>query len=150
MFVPLWCNSEASFFHMCSFRRCDVHVPFGLKWWIHGKPCHFDVSRVHRNEQKKHHNQRLLGNLKKRSTKWGNETPITWWSMFFRFQPRVFKGNMSQKYFSYPFRCVFNPNSVKSPTNSCLHKLHQKLNGTESQRTPDQVSCDRAMIDTQV
>ena len=26
-----------------------------------------------------------------------------------------------------------------------IYTLHQKLNGTESQRTPDQVSCDRAI-----
>ena len=27
----------------------------------------------------------------------------------------------------------------------CRTSIHQKLNGTESQRTPDQVSCDRAI-----
>ena len=30
------------------------------------------------------------------------------------------------------------------------HFFHQKLNGTESQRTPDQVSCETELLDTQV
>ena len=32
----------------------------------------------------------------------------------------------------------------------CHDKIHQKLNGTESQRTPDQVSCETELLDTHV
>ena len=35
-------------------------------------------------------------------------------------------------------------------SNLCMFFFHQKLNGTESQRTPKLVSCDRAFFDTQV
>ena len=35
--------------------------------------------------------------------------------------------------------------TVRKKQTSRLYGIHQKLNGTLSQRTPDQVSCDRAI-----